>query len=470
MNRKDFLKGTGLLALSSAMLPSMSLANSYTEIADKKLKKKAKNIIFLVSDGMSIGTLTMADTLLRRKYGRGSNWLDLYRENKVSRALMDTSSLSSLVTDSAAASSSWGGGHKIPNGKLNIGANGEKYLPILQKFKSKGKKVGCVTTVPITHATPAGFCVNMDSRNNQDEIAEEYLKLRFDVMMGGGKEHFSSQDRKDKKDLFSEFKTKGFDVLRAKNELKINDKENPILGVFSTDGLPYSIDRKSDEKLNQQIPTLAEMTDFAINKMKGNKNGFVLQVESGRVDWAAHGNDIAGLLYDQIEFDDAIKKAIDFAEKDGETLVIVTTDHGNANPGLIYGNECNDNFDTVQNYKHSNAWILNNLNKESSIKDVQQQIELGCNYQLSDEQAKEILSYYTNLNAEGLYNPRHLPFQRLAEIQKEHNSVGWISMNHSSDFVELAMYGVGKELLPPFIQNADLHYLMLAVCGIENNF
>src|SRR5690554_7013143 len=94
--------------------------------------------------------------------------------------MMDTASASSLVTDSAAGGSAWGGGVRVPNGTLNVGANGEQYTPILQKFKKEGKKVGCVTTVPITHATPASFCVNNESRRNQPEIAEQYAELKFD--------------------------------------------------------------------------------------------------------------------------------------------------------------------------------------------------------------------------------------------------------------------------------------------------
>lgn len=93
------------------------------------------------------------------------------------------------------------------------------------------------------------------------------------------------------------------------------------------------------------------MTERAINKMKNHPNGFVLQVQAGKVDWAAHENDITGLLYDQIAHDEAVTVAIDFAKKDKNTLVIITTDHGNANPGIIYGKDANDNFDTIHNYK-----------------------------------------------------------------------------------------------------------------------
>src|SRR5690606_7816483 len=163
--------------------------------------KKAKNIIFMVSDGMSIGTLNMANLHLNRQFGHDGNWIKHYKENRVTSALMDTASANSIVTDSSAGSSSWGGGFRVNNGSLNVGPNGEKYKPILQKFKRVGKKVGCVTTVAITHATPAGFCVNSESRNSQASIADQYLDLQFDVMMGGGNQFFASDKRKDKKDM-----------------------------------------------------------------------------------------------------------------------------------------------------------------------------------------------------------------------------------------------------------------------------
>ena len=186
MNRRKFFKNGSLFTLGTALASPVSGFANELDFDTFKNNKKAKNIIFLVSDGMSNGTLTMSDVFLQRKNGVGSNWMNLYRENKVKHALMNTASASSIVTDSSAASSSWGSGFRVNNGTLNVGVNGEKYLPIWQKFKQKGKMVGCVTTVPITHATPAGFCINSESRNSQEEIAVQYLDLNFDVMMGGG--------------------------------------------------------------------------------------------------------------------------------------------------------------------------------------------------------------------------------------------------------------------------------------------
>ena len=90
---------------------------------------------------------------------------------------------------------------------------------------------------------------------------------------------------------------------------------------------------------------------------------------------------------------------------------------------------------------------------------------------LPEENAKTILGYYNGLEKEeGLYNYRKLPFKAFAEMQKDTNSVGWISMDHSADYVELAMFGPGSNLLKPFIKNTDLHYLMLEAAEVENKF
>jgi len=472
MKRRNFFKNAGLLALGTSILSPFDVVANPLEPDLIRKNKKAKNIIFIVSDGMSIGSLNLTDLYLKRKTGIGTNWLQLYAENKVNRALMDTSSASSLVPDSAAAGSAWGGGVSVPNGSLNMSANGEKFLPIWQKFKQTGKKAGCVTTVPITHATPASFCVNNKTRYNQEEIAIEYLKQKFDVLLGGGDKLFSAEHREDKKDLYSEYKKNGYQIIKNRIQLHDIKRDISVLGIFNHYDFPYSLDREQDENLKEKIPTLAEMTKAAIENMKNNPKGFVLQVEAGKVDWAAHGNDVAGIIHDQIAHDEAIKVAIEFAEKDKETLVIITTDHGNANPGLMYGKEANNNFDSIVNYKHTNKWILNGFNETTSISQVKEQINYAIGFAPSNDEAKEILTYYKNLKAEkdGLYNPRNLPFKYLSEIQKKHSSIGWISMDHSGDYVELAMYGPGSDLLKPFIKNTDLHYLMLEAAEVENVF
>lgn len=163
---------------------------------------------------------------------------------------------------------------------------------------------------------------------------------------------------------------------------------------------------------------------------------------------------------------------MDFAEKDENTLVIITTDHGNANPGTIYSANATNNFNSISNYKYTNEFILNGIHSDFNIQQVKDWIVENNQFSLTDEDAKHLLNFYNGLekDEEGLYNYRKLPYKAFSEIQKKHNSIGWISMDHSGDYVELAMYGPGSELLKPFVKNTDLHYLMLKAAEVENKF
>lgn len=468
MKRRDFFRNTAFAAAGAAVLSPFGSISGERSRSGLSGGKTAKNIIFMVSDGMSIGTLSMANMLSERRAGKLSEWMSLYKEGAVSRGLMDTASANSLVTDSAAASSSWGGGVRVNNGSLNVTPDGRRPTPILQKFKAAGKAVGCVTTVPITHATPAGFCINTESRSAQPEIALMYHDLRFDVMMGGGTEFFSADKREDKQDVFGKFQASGFQVAKNRNEmLAIGEtgKDAPILGVFHQDGLPYALDRANDEALAQATPSLTEMVETAIRHLRKNRNGFVLQIEAGKVDWAAHANDVGGLLYDQLAFDEALAAVMTFAEADGDTLVIITTDHGNANPGLFGATR---NFDRILEFKHTNDWVLQGIDRDFTANQVRERIEHAQGYAISAGEAIQLLSHYvTDRNEEGLYNPYKLPFAEFATIQQRYTAVGWAGTGHSGDHVEVAAFGPGSALLKPFVRNTDMHQLMLDAAGVR---
>ncbi len=467
MIRRDFIKNGTLSALGISLLSTTETFGQLFSSTSNNVAGMAKNVIFLVSDGMSSGTLTMANLLSKRMYGHESKWTSLYREKKVVRALMDTASADSMVTDSAASSSAWGGGVRVNNGKLNVNADGSHNTPILQKFKAAGKKVGCITTVPITHATPAGFCICNKSRSNQNEIALQYLPLRFDVMMGGGDKYFNPAKRSDKLDVYSEFEKADYQLAKTKTQMLALDSKKPVLAVFDNDSLPFSIDYTHDKNYQQTIPTLAEMTVKAIELMKGHPDGFVLQIEGGKVDWAAHSNDTPGLLFDQIAFDLAVEKAIEFAENDKNTLVIITTDHGNGNPGLFGEDNSDQKFDLLQKFKHSNDWVLNKIQPTHTAADIIAMIHDAQSYAISNEQAKDLLEHYKKLDGGGLYNVRKLPFELYGKIQTEYTSVYWGSMEHSADYVELAAFGPGSTLMNSFVQNTELHDLMLTATGVN---
>ncbi len=465
MKRRSFFRNASLTLAGTGLFGSLPSIAKMNERSNHFSGKKARNIIFMVSDGMSTGTLNLANLLSHRKFGRSTTWISLYEQQLVQRALMDTASANALVTDSAAASSSWGGGVRVNNGSLNVSPDGKHNKPILQKFRDAGWAVGCVTSVPIAHATPAGFCIINEKRGNLDDIAQQYLPLQFEVMLGGGKDNFLRDTRKDKTDLFAAFEKKGYTVLKNRKELLSAPSGKPVMGAFHPGGIPFELERNQDEKLQQEVPTLAEMTQAALRRLDKKKNGFVLQVEGGKVDWAAHANDTGALIYDQLAFDDAVKVAVDFALADKNTLVIITTDHGNANPGLFYGNS---GFDTIQAFRHTNEWVLNRFSKNTNVSEAKDTIAFAHGLHFSDEEIKSILQHYENLNEEGLYNPRKLPYKELALIQGKYTGIGWGSMDHSADYVELAMLGPGSDLIKPILKNTDLHYLMLQAAEVED--
>ncbi len=462
MKRRDFFRHGFIAGLGVGLMPALPAC---TTPAGMKNPGGAKNIIFMVSDGMSNGTLVMADQLRYRKEGRGSNWLNLYREGKAQRALMDMASLNSIVTDSAAASSSWGGGHRVNNGAINTGPNGEAYTPILQKFQAAGKAVGCVTTVPITHATPSGFSVSTEARGDQAKIATLLLEHKYDLMFGAGEEFFSADRRSDGRDLFADFTAAGIQVVRDKASLGQMQAGTPALGVFNVDSLPYALDQANDAELQSRIPTLAEMTDHALRHLSGHADGFVVQIEGGKVDWAAHANDIGGLLYDQLAFDDAVGVAMAFAESRDDTLVVITTDHGNSNPALLAGSDANDKFDRIQHFTHTGDWILSELDGGSPTSAIRERVEFATKIAISNEEAADLKTALAG-NFKTIYKPMSDAPEVLGQIMTNHTKTGFIGDNHTSDYVELAMVGPGNESLPAFMRNTDMHHFLLQAAGV----
>jgi alkaline phosphatase len=275
---------------------------------------------------MALQVVTMANHYQQMTEGKHSFWTELMERPDVATGFQDTRSLSSIVTDSAAAAGAWGSGRRQWNGQINVYPDGTKLRTLYNIAQEAGIKTGLVTTTTMTHATPSGFAVVIDNRDREADIAAQHLTNNVDVLLGGGDKFFNAEKRKDKRDLYKEFAAKGYQVVKDRNSL-LGLKSGKILGIFSDSHVPFSVDRMNDVSIQTQVPTLAEMAKTAIENLKGGKNGFILQIEGGKVDHAGHANDIAGQIHDQIDFEDAVKVAIEFAEKDGETLVIITSDH-----------------------------------------------------------------------------------------------------------------------------------------------
>lgn len=277
--------------------------------------KKIKNVILLIADGTGIAQLSSGQLGLVGADG----YLNLQRMPVT--GIVKTQSTNSLITDSAAGATAYSCGMKTNNGMIAFLPDESHCKTLLELAEERGLSTGLVATSTITHATPASFAAHVKSRGNQVGIAEQYVNSGVEVFLGGGREFFIPQDmegssRKDDRNLIEEFENNGYEYVSTADEMK-NSKTDKILGLFANSGME-SIDR---------TPTLAEMASTALSKLETNPNGFFLMVEGSQIDWAGHSNNAEYAIREVKDFDDAVKVALDFAVKDGETLVVLTADH-----------------------------------------------------------------------------------------------------------------------------------------------
>lgn len=270
------------------------------------------NVIFLIGDGMGNSIVSAARI---RKGGADGR---LRMDEMPVIGLVRTSSANSLITDSAAAATALACGFKTTNETVALTPDGKKTRTILEAALARGMAGGLVVTSSLTDATPAGFGSHVSSRWQNNEIAAELLQTGADLLLGGGYAYFIPKSRKgssrvDERDLVDEAKNAGYAVCRTKEEMAAASGEK-IIGLFA--------DKNMDSE-----PSLAEMTAEALRRLDGRKPGFFLVVEGSLIDKFAHDNLLEKVLDQTLHFDEAVGTALDFAKKNGRTLVVVTADH-----------------------------------------------------------------------------------------------------------------------------------------------
>ncbi len=469
-NRRDFLFtgiAGGVLAASGLKAAGSVSPGGALSLS---LGKRARNVIFMVSDGMSLGTLIMAERHQRRQAGRGTHWLGLYSRPEVRRGMMDTASANSLVTDSAAASSAWGGGVRVNNGSVNCAPDGRLSLPIMELAHSQGLRTGLVSTATITHATPAGFAAKVPLRADELQIACQYLERRIDVILGGGRKFFTPDLRPDRLDLVDQYSKAGYSVALDAAALSAAPASGPLLGLFDEGHMPYSLDRASDPALLATVPTLATMARAALARLESSPRGFLLQVEGARIDHGAHANDIGALLYDQLAFDETLGVVLEWLKGRDDTLLIVTSDHGNSNPGLNgVGKAYADTdacFDLVARFRHTNTWVLEGLSATSTLAAIRDRVVEGTGIALDDEEL-DIVRRALRAELRESYRVRNSALIAFAQVLANHISVGWTGISHTADFTELAALGPGSEPIQGVVRNFEMYGVMARALGLE---
>lgn len=457
LSRRKFLGAAAAATTGTLAFPHLAPARTVRDA-------RARNVIFLVADGMNIGTLSLANNWLQETAGRDTNWIRNYRDPAVRHTLQEVRSANALVPDSAAAGSAWGIGEPVNNRALNTTPDGRTPTPLWIKAREFGRRTGLVTTTRLTHATPAAFAVNVPHRNEEETIARQYLDRQIDVLLGGGTEKFSAAQREDGEDLLAAYKNADYTVVHDREDLL--DKAQPgkkLLGTFYTDHLPYSIDRDYRPELQQKVPTLAEMTEAALRVLSGSEDGFALMVEGGRIDHAGHARDAAAILHDQLAFDAIIDLALNYARDRGDTLVFLTTDHGTG--GCILNGAGRD-------YLGTNAKLANLSAMRYSFEHMGQRILAGdpvadaLQDGLAFELPQEALDEATKL-AENATKPSDLYglSNILYPLVNDRTAVNFTSNQHTGELVEMAVLGPGIEILPAVIKNYNAHQFVTLANG-----
>ena len=508
--RRRFLTSSSLAAAAVTGFPHVG--RSATELQARS-GQKPRHIIHLVADGMSAGTFTCADHLSRFVRSRGTSWIQLCRQEGVHSGWMNMRSLNSLVTDSSAAASSWGCGVRIINGMTNQSGNGTPLKTLYELFADVGWIRALVTTTEITHATPSGFAASVRSRDHGSKIAAQYLEREVDLLLGGGRKFFEPAYRLDKRNLRQDFVAAGYHVMDTLSDLEKAPLRGRWLGTFASSHLPFTLDQKQDRALQAKVPTLARMTQAALSRLE-NEPHFIMQVEGGRVDHGCHNCDAAAALYDQVAFDEALEVCLNFQKKVPDTLLVITTDHGNSNLGLNgMGSEYGQStwlFYNLEKVRRSFPEMLKPLKRQllhppfepekdeeadkareakktkeqkdadkakkkkeeqdvAEVPEIIEIIEAGTGYRLSTKKA-ELLRPYLMKTGSALYDLMNSDVCALGQVMGNHLGIGFTGNAHTADFVPVTAVGPGAERFRGFIQNIDVfnHYTDFAGITFRN--
>ena len=324
--------------LSSIPIPEGSIADkdAFIEILPEgkplsqkaiiPIKNKPKNIILLISDGMS---LTQVSTY--RLLKGGPNERIAVDKFPVSGIVL-THSENAIVTDSASSATAFSTGRKTNNGALGLDEDNkilENFTEIIDRY---GYVSSLISTSEITHATPAAYASHVDLRWKTDEISLQMMESKVMTILGGGRHFFLPEDlggkRSDGLNLLEQMESSRM-VMTEKKELDSFDHSDlgKVVGLFADEAL------RDKEKPENHVfePSSSEMLNFAINRSeKFNENGckgFFIMLEGSQVDWGGHANDLNYLKREMQDFDEAVELALDYATQNPDTLVIATADH-----------------------------------------------------------------------------------------------------------------------------------------------
>ena len=291
--------------------------------AESPVSKSAPEVMLFIGDGMGLEQRKAATWLGYGEFG------SLQMDSLEVTGSLSTASYNSAITDSAAGATAFSTGHKTSNGVVAKDHLGNNLETILEYAQSMSLATGIVTTTEIYHATPAAFAAHAANRGAYESIAYQMINSGVDLMLGGGESyllplgtigvHGVEGKRTDGLNLIESAGSLGYDVLLTNADLASYSPSvfsSKVLGIFGSGGMtePYT-------------PSLKDMTQFALDYLSLDPNGFILIVEGGQIDWRGHANTALSNMENTLWLDDAVLEGKEYQVYNPDALLIVTADH-----------------------------------------------------------------------------------------------------------------------------------------------
>ena len=447
---------------------------------------KAKYVFYFIGDGMGVNQVNAAETYLGALQGRIGIQPLCFPSFPYS-AFVNTQSATNGVTDSAAGGTALACGQKTKNGTLGMLKDLTTSVSSIADWaRNSGAAVGITTSVAIDHATPAAFYAHVKERHEQYTIGKQLVESANDFYAGSDFTIPTDPEYPNGNTLYEEANSKGFTIARgyadyqnkaanAKKMILLQSEEASKADRYS---IPYALDRKDGDL------TLTDITRAGIDflmKKQGEKNGFFMMIEGGKIDWACHANDLA-FIPELIDMDNAVKVAYDFYKQHpDETLIIVTADHETG--GIVLSRGLYEiNLAAVGNQRITIEKLGKELHKMHDVKgdklvwdDVKTFLAENFGFwdkiSLTDEQTQRLVSSFkkimdgTSKDQRTLYQNDDELAVTVRSIMSECAQVGWHVTSHSNGYVPCFAIGVGAEQIHGRIDNTEIPKIVAKAAG-----
>lgn len=277
--------------------------------------QEVKNVIYMIGDGMGLTHVSMLQN--EGKYAPTA----FSRAHNV--ALMTTYSSNNRVTDSAAAGTALASGYKTNNRMIGMTPDSVLVESMMAKAIRAGYASGLAYTCYLQHATPAAFYAHSDHRDSLNVITGDFIKSGIDVALGGGRAFVDGYFAKEGKNYIDEMSALGYKVIHKTEEMA-DVKQGKLLGLFAEDNMIKMAEGRGNYLLQATNKALEVLSN---NVAAEQKKGFMLMIEGSKIDYRSHDNDSEGILAEMRDFEKCVAAAMDFADNNPGTLVVVCADH-----------------------------------------------------------------------------------------------------------------------------------------------